>query len=184
MPCILVADGSFIGTLDLAEFAGGAESGRSIKILIVMDDDNPDVCKKMLRMGCSGTILRTASAAVFRRSLRAVADGELWASRRTLGTLVRELLVDDSPRRLTTREKEILTLIAKGYKNREIAETLFISRETVHWHVRSIYTKLGVRDRQQAIAHALVTGTVRPTKPPSNAESVEPSDESASAQGA
>lgn len=165
-PCVLIADASFVAGIDRAEFVIAADFGRSIKALIVVDEDDPAFCKKLLRMGCSGTVQRSSPPAVFRRALGAVAEGELWASRRTLAALVRDLLLDDSPRRLTGREQEILALIAKGYQNREVAAALFISRETVRWHVRSIYSKLGVRDRELAVAYALANGDIAPAKPP------------------
>ena len=64
-------------------------------------------------------------------------------------------------------------MIAGGYTNREIANALFITRETVRWHVRSIYAKLGASDREAAIRYALMTGTVAFPKPASSAQPVE-----------
>ena|SRR5579862_9241917 len=165
LPCIFIAGSSFVASIDLAEFASTTEFGRSIKVLIVVEDDDPALSMKLLRMGCSGTIGRGSSAAVYRRAIQAISDGEIWGSRKAIAALLRELLSNDGPSRLTAREKEILDLIAKGYLNREIAESLFISRETVRWHVRSIYSKLGVRGREVAVARGLATGEIVAAKP-------------------
>src|SRR5260370_22562516 len=109
-PCVIVADTSFLATADLADFTDASDLQRSIKILIIVDEDDPRFCQKLLRTGFAGAIQRSAPAAIFRRALDAVADGELWASRKTISALVREFLSESSPNRLTTREKEIISL--------------------------------------------------------------------------
>jgi DNA-binding NarL/FixJ family response regulator len=153
-PSVLIAETSFIAQIDVAALTGNDGSSRSIKLLAIVDQDDPALNKRLLRLGCSGSVQRTAPQAVYRRALRALANGELWASRSTLATLVRELLLDNQPKTLTERQKEILALIATGYENRHIADALFVSLETVRWHIRTIYKKLGVRTRNQAIARA------------------------------
>jgi DNA-binding NarL/FixJ family response regulator len=164
-PCLIVADTSFLSTTDLAEFANALDLEQSLKILIVVDEDDPRFCQKLLRMGLAGAIHRSAPAAVFRRALDAVTQGELWASRKTISALVQEFLSEASSKRLTIREKEILGLVASGRKNREIADALFVSHETVRWHLRGIYGKLGVTDRKRAIEYALVKGMSVAPKP-------------------
>jgi NarL family two-component system response regulator LiaR len=164
-PCVLVADSSLLANTDLAEFARVADLDHSIKVLLLVDRDDPKFCQKVLRMGFAGTIHRSAPAPVFRRALDAVAQGELWASRVTISVLVREFLSELRPLGLTSREREVLGLLARGNKNQEIADTLFLSRETVRWHLRGIYSKLGVPDRKRAIEYALAKGMTIASKP-------------------
>jgi DNA-binding NarL/FixJ family response regulator len=85
-----------------------------------------------------------------------VNSGELWAPRKLLSQMCRGVVAAGDPRRLTTREEEILALLGKGYKNREIADALFISRETVRWHIRGIYSKLNLHDRQSLTQYSIV----------------------------
>jgi len=170
-PCILIAEMSFINTLNLAALTGKEASECSIRLLAIVDQDDPELSKRLLRMGLSGAIPRTAPLTVYRRALRALAGGELWASRVTMAALMRELLLADQPQKLTGREREILSLIENGHHNRQIADLLFISRETVRWHVRTMYKKLGVRDRNQAIAFARTAKDLAPTKPAQKATS-------------
>jgi two-component system, NarL family, response regulator NreC len=169
-PCLVVADASILANTALAntslvECARVSNLEPSIKILIIVEADDPGFCQKLLRMGFMGSIQRSAPAAVFRRALDAVAQGELWASRKTISALVQEFLSETSSKRLTSREKEILGLVAKGHKNREIASLLLVSHETIRWHLRGIYSKLGIPDRRRAIEYALRKGITVASEP-------------------
>jgi DNA-binding NarL/FixJ family response regulator len=108
----------------------------------------------LLHLGCSGSINTAVSPADFQRAFHAVASGELWFPRRVLSTAVRTLLSTVNQKRLTQREREVLRLIVQGFNNREIADSLFITRETVRWHVRSIYSKIGTNDRKRILSFA------------------------------
>lgn len=169
-PCVLIAESTFLTMLGEAAEAGANWGDEPpVKILILTDDDDEAVLgEESLRMGCAGGISRHAPASVFARALLAVSRGELWAPRATLARLIRHLLANENPRKLTRREKEILALIAAGHTNSQIANLLFISRETVRWHVRSIYNKLGVRGRRDAIVHATSGQLAAYSKPPSS----------------
>ncbi len=162
--CVLIADVSFAGNINPAKLRTAA-LGRSVRTLIVVDEDDPQLSQSLLRMGFDGAIERSAPPAVFRRALDAVAKGELWASRKSVSALVREFLSATCPIQLTVREREIFDLLAKGYKNREIADALFVSRDTIRWHLRGIYAKLGVRDRKHAIECAFGEGRTGSIKP-------------------
>lgn len=164
-PCVLVADASFIEGIDAAGFSAEADIGNTVKALIVVDGDDPARSRAWLKLGFAGTLRRDSPADLFRRALHAVANGEIWASRAVVSNLIKEWVTQDSPRQLTGRETEILNLIGKGYTNREIAEALFITRETVRWHVRSIYAKLGASDRESAMRYANAGGQAILPKP-------------------
>ena len=80
------------------------------------------------------------------RAVKAVLADELWVDRRTLSRIVQNML-HGIRCGLTPREIEIYGLLAEGLRNCQIAERLFISVNTVRWHLRSIYSKLGTHDR-------------------------------------
>jgi LuxR family transcriptional regulator of csgAB operon len=87
------------------------------------------------------------------RAVRAIANGELWFSRRTISRVLTTFLFEQHLKRLTSREIEILMLIGSGFSNQEIGNQLFISRETVRWHVRGLYSKLGIVNRPDALEY-------------------------------
>lgn len=68
---------------------------------------------------------------------------------------------DDGQEQLTEREREVLDLLAKGYRNKEIAEKLIISERTVKFHVGIIFQKLGVSNRAEAVSKAIQTWLVK-----------------------
>jgi DNA-binding NarL/FixJ family response regulator len=124
--------------------------------VIVITGSKPDekTMEHYIREGCSGILNLKDDPEVWRQAIRSVSAGELWAPRKTCGCVLRELLLTEQrtqARKLTQREEEILKLIGSGQSNRDIANRLFITKETVRWHVRALYSKLGVTDRSSAI---------------------------------
>jgi DNA-binding NarL/FixJ family response regulator len=107
-----------------------------------------------LRIGCVGFITQDASPTVLKKAVRVVAGGEFWADHRATSRVVQQLLSQSGSRNLTPREKQVLWLIGQGLKNRAIADRLYITRDTVRWHIRSVYSKIGVHDRLSAAFYA------------------------------
>jgi len=124
--------------------------GPAVRVLVLGSQDHPDV-SSLLSIGCWGFLRDSASPSELRSAVRALAGGEIWARRRTLSQLLQTSLIQLGPRALTRREMEILRLITQGLTNRQIAEGLCISHETVRWHIRSLYGKIGVQDRLGAV---------------------------------
>lgn len=104
---------------------------------------------ELLQLGCSGVLRVDAAPNELRRAVQAVLAGELWFSRKVVSNALRTLLLTN---RLTPRELQIANLIAQGFNNQQIADTLFISRETVRWHVRTINAKTKTRARKPVVA--------------------------------
>jgi DNA-binding NarL/FixJ family response regulator len=125
-----------------------------LQVLVVLESKNDEeLALPYIREGCSGVLHLDDSPELWQKAILSVAAGEMWASRRMLTRLLRELIriENDPTRKITRRESEILELIGLGHDNRHIANELFISKETVRWHVRSLYSKIGVSDREGAI---------------------------------
>ena len=154
LPCVLIVDDDCLSKVDPILFARKAEYGRLVPVLVLVIDESSTHCMSLLQMGCMGFLRPDSPPWQFRRAVEAVAAGELWAPRLLLSRICRDYLSSHDPCKLTDREEQILALLAQGHKNREIAASLFISRDTVRWHIRAIYAKLGIHDRQSAASYA------------------------------
>ena len=109
--------------------------------------------EELITMGVVGFVPEFAGASELYKALKAVARGEVWASRRVTSNALMKLVFQSNAKPLSEREIEILRNITHGYKNREIADRLCISRDTVRWHIRSLYSKIGASDRLSAVMY-------------------------------
>jgi DNA-binding NarL/FixJ family response regulator len=140
------------------------------KVLILTTFDLDDYVYEALRAGASGFLLKDASAAQLAEAVRVVAAGEALIAPAITKRLIHEFARLGGTRpatgrrldELTERETEVLTLVAQAMSNQEIAQKLFVAEQTVKTHVGRMLTKLGLRDRAQAIVFAYETGLVRP----------------------
>jgi len=135
-----------------------------VEILIFTIFDEEDRVLRAVRAGASGYLLKGTPAQRVVDAICEVHDGGSVIQPR----LARRLLMhfqnvrgEDAPR-LTPRETEILTLIAKGLSNRTAAETLGLSRATVRTHLEHIYAKLDVSNRTEAVTEAIRRGLIDP----------------------
>ena len=146
------------------------DQAAAVRVLVLTTFDLDEYVYEALRAGASGFVLKDASAQDLAEAVRVVAAGDAMLSpsvtRRLLGAFAR-LGAPRAPDRaqveqLTEREIEVLTLVAQGRSNAEIARDLVVAEQTVKTHVGRILTKLGLRDRTQAAVFAYETGLVRP----------------------
>ncbi|MER6955708.1 MULTISPECIES: response regulator transcription factor [unclassified Streptomyces] len=142
-----------------------------IKVLVLTTFDLDEYVYEALRAGASGFLLKDASADQLAEAVRVVAAGDALLAPGITRKLIAEFSrLDGKPRAplkervgdLTERETEVLTLIAQGLSNTEIASHLFVAEQTVKTHVGRILVKLGLRDRTQAAVFAYESGLVRP----------------------
>ena len=142
------------------------------KVLILTTFDLDEYVFAGLRAGASGFLLKDVPPPELLQGIRTVAAGDAIVSptvtRRLLDQFV-GFLPDDSARgpvleSLTEREREVLLELAHGRSNAEIAAALFLSEATVKTHVAHILSKLGLRDRVQAVVLAYETGLVTPRR--------------------
>jgi len=115
--------------------------------------EDPGAAAALLRSGAAGMIRPDAPADRLSEALEAVRRGEIWLSRAVFSALVKEAFQSNGSRPLTRRETEIRDLISSGLSNQAIADRLHVSRATVRWHLRSIYTKLGAAERDESGRH-------------------------------
>jgi DNA-binding NarL/FixJ family response regulator len=142
------------------------------KVLMLTTFDLDEYVYEALRAGASGFLLKDATTAELVHAVKVVAAGDA-----LLAPSVTRRLIADFTRQppghaplppaaqldaLTSRETEVLKLIARGKSNTEISDTLCIAPETAKTHVKRILAKLGLRDRAQAVMVAYETGLITP----------------------
>jgi len=152
-PCVLIVNDMFFQDLDIDTFCYAVESERAIHVLVALEEDDDFRCERLIRMGCAGILNREMNEQQVLHALEVVAAGELWLSRKQLGSIIRKMLIE-SRHRLTLRESQVLNLVSEGLKNSEIADRLFVSPETIRWHLRSLYKKMGTHDRFRIAIHS------------------------------
>ncbi|OQO95089.1 response regulator [Saccharomonospora piscinae] len=145
-------------------------NGTGTKVLVLTTFDLDEYVFHALRAGASGFLLKDSSASALTHAIRVVAAGDAMLSPALTKRLVAEFARLGAPRfpprvrldELTERETEVLTLLARGHSNAEVADGLVIAEQTVKTHVSRILGKLGLRDRTQAVIFAYEVGLVRP----------------------
>jgi two-component system, NarL family, nitrate/nitrite response regulator NarL len=137
-------------------------------ILTASEDKNGFV--QAMKLGCSGIVLKQTAPDMIVKSIRKVNSGEIWLDSHTTAAVMRQFSTgqegsgwaqggkggERSP--LSIREREIVAFVAQGYKNKEMAEKMFISEQTVKNHLHNIFDKVGVSDRLELALYAIDKG--------------------------
>ena len=153
-PCVLLIHLRFLEAMEgynIPTLAG--DSGR-VHILVMAEREELAACRNLLRIGCKGLLVPNLTTEMTVRAISKVIEGEIWMSRTKLSSLLQEQVRVSDEVKLTSREKEILYLVGRGMNNQQIADSLYITRETVRWHIRGLYTKIGMHDRQSVVSYA------------------------------
>lgn len=139
-----------------------------VRVVMLTTFDRSQLVYDSLVAGASGFLLKDAPSQQLVAGVRAIARGEELLAPSITRRLIEEFTRagrGGPPRgydELTEREAEVLTLVARGRSNAEIAQELFVSIQTVKTHVARVLSKLGLRDRVQAVVLAYEHGLVRP----------------------
>ncbi|MER5645606.1 response regulator transcription factor [Streptosporangium sp. NPDC002524] len=140
-----------------------------VKVIVLTTYDVDDYIYTALRAGAGGFLLKDTEPAEMIHGIRVVSRGEALLAPSVTRKLIAEFAARSrrpavSPRlnALTGREREVMTLIAEGLSNEEIADRLFLSPATVKTHASRIMTKLGARDRTQLVVIAYESGMITP----------------------
>jgi DNA-binding NarL/FixJ family response regulator len=161
-PDILLLDLKMPGLNGLAtlEHLQAAKNPTRVIVLTASDDKKEFVLA--IKLGASGVVLKQSVTEMLVQSIRKVHAGDICLDSQTTAAVVRQFVAPDqasapsagqsNPREsnrspLSPREREIVTLVAKGFKNREMAAHLSLSEQTIKNHLRKIFDKLGVTDR-------------------------------------
>ncbi|PIX55516.1 MAG: DNA-binding response regulator [Zetaproteobacteria bacterium CG_4_9_14_3_um_filter_54_145] len=144
------------GVKSLHEISKIIHSDGGHKVILV-GDHAPEVIFEYIKAGIKGYLDSSISPDLLGKAIHVVHRGEVWFDRKTSSRVLELFAVREAEKRqnrkidlLTVREKEVLMCVSHGLKNREIADSLFISESTVKTHLYRIYDKLGVSDRLAA----------------------------------
>ena len=141
-----------------------------VRVVVLTTFELDEYVFEAMRAGASGFLVKHTEPAELVRAVRVVADGEALLSPSVTRRLVSEFAArTKQPSRratalaeLTSREREVMALVAEGLTNAEIGDRLFMSPATARTHVSRILTKLGARDRTQLVVMAYESGLVHP----------------------
>ena len=146
-----------------------ARAGRS-KVILFSSSENKEEFVEAMKLGCSGILSKDSAVGLIEKSIQKVFAGEIWLDSNTTAAVIRQFAspTDFPPihgtgngkatrerAQLSQREREIIILIAQGYKNKEIAEKMFITEQTVKNHLHNVFDKLGVSDRLELALYAI-----------------------------
>jgi DNA-binding NarL/FixJ family response regulator len=143
-----------------------------VHVLVLTGLRDIDSHRRAARLGAAGVVLKEHAADVLLKAIKKVHQGEVWLDRSLMGSLFREMTqgvayADAEAARISTltpREREVVTLIAEGLKNRDLAARLFISETTVTHHLSSVFAKLGVSDRLELVIYAFANKLAKPPR--------------------
>lgn len=138
------------------------------KVILFASGDHKDDFVEAMKLGCCGILLKDSSTSLIEKSILKVHAGEIWLDSTTTAAVIRQFAspsefpavhangkANRERAQLSQREREIIILIAQGYKNKEIAEKMFITEQTVKNHLHNVFDKLGVSDRLELALYAI-----------------------------
>jgi two-component system nitrate/nitrite response regulator NarL len=169
-PDILLLDLRMPNLDGLAALQVLQQSNNKTKVIVLTASEDKNEFVQAMKLGCSGIVLKQTAPDLIVKSIRKVYGGEIWLDSHTTAAVMRQFAApgdhgsaapgaksrERSP--LSQREREIVQLVAQGFKNKEMAEKMFISEQTVKNHLHNIFDKLGVSDRLELALYAIHKG--------------------------
>jgi DNA-binding NarL/FixJ family response regulator len=138
------------------------------RVLVLTGLRSADSQRQAMRAGAMGVVLMEHAAEILFKAIKKVHHGEVWLDRFTMGSVLQEFTEEkqldpdkEKIATLTDREREVITLVGEGLKNKQIAARLFISETTVTHHLSSVFSKLAVSDRLELIIYAFRHGLAK-----------------------
>jgi two-component system, NarL family, nitrate/nitrite response regulator NarL len=169
-PDILLLDLKMPGLDGLATLQRLQAVKNKTRVIVLTASDDKNEFVQAMKLGTSGIVLKQTATDLLIKSIRKVHAGEIWLDSHTTAAVIRQFVAADEPQAppqnanvqrererspLSQREREIVALVAQGFKNKEMAEKMFISEQTVKNHLHNIFDKLGVSDRLELALYAI-----------------------------
>jgi two-component system, NarL family, nitrate/nitrite response regulator NarL len=158
-PDILLLDLRMPGKDGLAVLEETNFDSLSTRIIVLTAAEDERDAVRAMRLGARGIVLKQSASDELVKSIHRVHAGEIWMDNRIMAEVMKAFAQESGQRRdkplLSDREKEVVQLVAQGYRNKEVGEKLFISEQTVKNHLHNIFDKLGVSDRLELALYAI-----------------------------
>jgi DNA-binding NarL/FixJ family response regulator len=170
-PDILLLDLKMPGLDGLATLQRLQNSKHKTRVIVLTASEDKNEFVQAMKLGTAGIVLKQSATDLLIKSIRKVNAGEIWLDSHTTAAVMRQFATGaDEPAPagtpasssrererslLSQREREIVALVAQGFKNKEMAEKMFISEQTVKNHLHNIFDKLGVSDRLELALYAI-----------------------------
>jgi len=164
-PDILLLDLKMPGLDGLTALQKLQNSRTKTKVIVLTASEDKNQFVQAMKFGTCGIVLKQTATELLIKSIRKVHAGEIWLDSHTTAAVMRQFSspMDSAPMGsrdrdrspLSQREREIVVLVAQGFKNKEMAEKMFISEQTVKNHLHNIFDKLGVSDRLELALYAI-----------------------------
>ena len=172
-PDILLLDLKMPGLDGLATLQRLQAARNKTRVIVLTASDDKNEFVQAMKLGTSGIVLKQTATELLIKSIRKVHAGEIWLDSHTTAAVIRQFVAaeeqqvappppplqatqrDRERSPLSQREREIVALVAQGIKNKEMAEKMFISEQTVKNHLHNIFDKLGVSDRLELALYAI-----------------------------
>jgi DNA-binding NarL/FixJ family response regulator len=160
---VVTDDDAQVVLLDHDDAASSLRDARArfvdARVLVLATGADRETSAQLVRDGAHGIVCKTRSSEHLVAAIRKVSAGEVWVDRAVATTLIGDLHRPAAGRRsrmasLTSRERDVVSLVGEGLANKAIAERLAISDNTVRHHLTSIFAKLGVNDRLSLAVYA------------------------------
>ena len=129
----------------------------AVRVLVLTTYDNEEDIFRALEAGARGYLLKDTTSEELVAAVRQIHEGERYLPQAIASRLADRLIRPS----LTPRELDVLRLVSRGRTNKEMASAMFISEDTVKTHMKSLFQKLGVHDRAEAVSVSLQRGIIR-----------------------
>jgi DNA-binding NarL/FixJ family response regulator len=133
-----------------------------VRVIMLTMHDDAALVRRAIESGAAGYLLKNSDRAELMRALHRVLAGDVYVQAEASGQLLKDMTSENEEGivTLTTRELEVLQLVAEGFENKQVATELRISETTVKSHLANIFTKLDARSRTEAVANAFRLGHI------------------------
>ena len=159
-PDILLLDLKMPNMSGIGALEALGDKNKATRVIVLTASEDEAAVVQAMRMGTAGIVLKQTATDLLIKSIRKVYDGEIWLDSRMTTAVMKEFSAPAPVREpiktvLSAREREVVALVCQGFRNKEIAEKMFISEQTVKNHLHNIFDKLGVSDRLELALFAI-----------------------------